>query len=387
MNLLNLSHAAADDNLLPRGSDKSPSPSNQDDSTATLTFNALKPKKPLKRKVSDADLSPDPKSSGPARGYRGKNFRKPNEQASKRGSQGAKAMGKRVIENFNITEKIVEMSVPDDDLHEEVVFIDNHTQLPVLSLYRSTEAAEPMSHLFKDFISETQTIRDHIGPEQLGSFLHPAELEAIQLKNNYRIFPELVTSKGYLRSKNNTDASGKASRAEGVFAKKYETATVSGITAEDLFHRAKALKMKAAAFTAQAEAYASAAKTLEADEKLSKTVEATVTKDPEELGMFYLGQELPLNRKELHNHMQAHEAHLIAVAEKLRGEMSSVAAFAHRAEQSLRDQIQTKKHEKFEVQSWQMGALPTGSHVCECSADVLLQIVLQLRNTSSKMRM
>lgn len=54
---------------------------------------------------------------------------------------------------------------------------------------------------WKFVISETQSGRDQIGAAGLRSFLAYEEVQAIRPENNSHIFPELVASKGYLRSK------------------------------------------------------------------------------------------------------------------------------------------------------------------------------------------
>ena len=91
--------------------------------------------------------------------------------------------------------------------------------------------------------------------------------------------------------------------------------------------------------------------------------------------------------------MIAHEEHLILTAEKLRYEMAGLAAFVHKAEKRLRDNIQLKiaadyrlcrdikLFGKFEMKAWQMGALPTGTHVCWC--DVCISSLADANLSSS----
>ena len=62
----------------------------------------------------------------------------------------------------------------------------------------------------------------------------------------------------------------------------------------------------------------------------------------ETLRMIYLRNEISLSRKKLNAHFQAHENHLICVAEKFRDEMSSVATYVNRVEKRLRNDIQFK---------------------------------------------
>ena len=77
----------------------------------------------------------------------------------------------------------------------------------MFALYRKTEKAEPMAHLWAEFLQASQSARDHIGVDALGSMLSQEEEAAINLKNNAHIFPILITSKGGLRSKDNLAAS------------------------------------------------------------------------------------------------------------------------------------------------------------------------------------
>ena len=44
------------------------------------------------------------------------------------------------------------------------------TNMPAIALYCKTERAEPMANLWADFISATQSAREHIGVEALALF-------------------------------------------------------------------------------------------------------------------------------------------------------------------------------------------------------------------------
>lgn len=77
-----------------------------------------------------------------------------------------------------------------------------------------------MAHLWDAFISETQAVRDQIGIDALESFLSKEERNVINLNHNAAMFPERLTSKKYLRSKDIIEASVKATRVGGVFRKK-----------------------------------------------------------------------------------------------------------------------------------------------------------------------
>ena len=297
-------------------------------------------------------------------------MKQPNLKTQTRGTKAVKAAGKKL--SVQVTEsslRIVTKDEKNDQDHEKVVLLDNDTGKHIISLYRNTERAVSMSHLWGSFISETQLLRDQIGHETLGSFLTEEESNAIKLKHNAHIFPELINNKGYLRSKDNLAAANKVSRVGGVFTK-----SIANVEKHTEFKaRAKALRAKVNAFEKQANAYDTATKLVE--KKPDTTIDEI---NLESLGMIYLRKEIPLSRKELNTHLQAHENHLICVAEKLRGEMSAVAAYVNRAKKRLRDDIQLKvatdlkllrnikNNEQFELKSWQIAALPSNAHECQC---------------------
>lgn len=85
----------------------------------------------------------------------------------------------------------------------------------------------------------------------------------------------------------------------------------------------------------QADAYEHTADNINISELPQETPLAKV-------GMAYLGDVLTLNRKEFNRYVVDHENYLTATAEKLRGEMAGLAHFVHKAEKSLRDQVQLK---------------------------------------------
>jgi hypothetical protein len=268
--------------------------------------------------------------------------------------------------------------------HERVVFLDNVTKEPVLALYRNTEKAEPMPHLWAGFLGEVQTLRNQIGLDVFGSTLSTNEAAAINLKNNAHIFPTLITGKEALRSKDNLQAStNNAQRNEGgVFSK--GSATVED-GSDILRSRALSLRKKASALTKQADSYEKATDQMDLAGKPSPK-ETAVGKH----GMTYIGDVLTLSRKEVQRYIVDHEEHLTVTAEKLRSEMAGLAAYVHRAEKRLRDLIQLKVaadlklcrdiklYGKFEISKWQMTALPSDLHVCECS-----EVCIQAQQPSS----
>ena len=312
---------------------------------------------------SDTDLT--------RRGSRSKNFKAPNATASARGTQSAIAQGKKTSKLKIITDQLIPLKEPRDAQHKRVVFINNETGEPAFALYRKTEKAEPMAHLWSEFLRTSQTARDNIGLEAMGSPLSQEECDAINLKNNAHIFPALITTKGGLRSKDNLEAStSNAQRNEGgTFSRGGVTAT----DAEILRSRASSLRKKAAALEKQAEAY----------QKLSEKLLLQGGSMPREIplssrGMAFIGDDLAMKKEDVNRYIVDHEDHLAATAEKLRTEMTSLAVYVNRAEKRLRDQVQLKiaadlklcrdikRFGKFEVKAWQMGALPIDAHICWC---------------------
>lgn len=85
-----------------------------------------------------------------------------------------------------------------------------------------------------------------------------------------------------------------------------------------------------------------------------------------------------LTSEETNAYAEASEAHMIATTEKLRCDMSKLAAYVHHAELRLRDLIQLKvtadlkllrdiqQFGQFELCKWQIGALPAEKHICQC---------------------
>ena len=108
----------------------------------------------------------------------------PNAVASRRGTLAAKATGKKISTQTFTSVTIIPRDDEVDDKHERVVLTDNHSLLPILQLYRNKEKAVPISHLWKDFIRETQLVRDQIGLDVLGSFLTREKPQLIELENN-----------------------------------------------------------------------------------------------------------------------------------------------------------------------------------------------------------
>ena len=335
-----------------------------------LDDTATGPVKKLKANNMEANHS-NSESDSTRRGSRSKNFSVPNPVASLRGTQSAKAQGKKASQQKYLKEQFIPRAEEErDSNHERVVFIDNDTGEARFVLYRTTEKAEPMAHLWAQFLQGCQSARDHIGVDALGSFLSDEESAAINLKNNTHIFPTLITSKGALRSKDNLEASTQNAQRNtgGTFTRASATATGADI----LRSRATSLRKKASALQKQADAYEKAADQLQDD------ADAPEDTGLGKHGMVYIGDVLKLSRKEVNSYIQDHEDHLAATAEKLRSEMAGLAAFVHRAEKRLRELIQLKiaadyklcrdvaQFGEFDLSGWQMEALPIEAHVCWC---------------------
>ena len=296
------------------------------DTATTSDGTASKAKKKTKMDDAGNDSTPTKRNS------RSKNFATPNTLASARGTMSAKALGKNISAK-TITETIIPIPMEDqqDEDHERVVFLDNETGNPKLTLYRKTEKAEPMAYIWADFLRIVQTARDNIGVGTIG-FLTEDEAAAISLKHNASIFPTLITAKGALRSKDNLEAlTANTQRNAGKFGGSH-TAAATG--PKVLRSRALNLRKKAAALSKQADAYDQVAESM--DTTLPPPEETPLAKAE----MSYLRDVLSLNQKEFNRYVIDHEEHLVATAEKLRGEMAGLAHFVHKAEKNLRDQIQ-----------------------------------------------
>ena len=334
--------------------------------------------------AAPATKSNDANQAGPIqttkRGGRSKRMAVPNPIAQARGTLSAIKKGKKVSNHKILKETVIPLDDRNDKEHEKVVFIDDNSKEPVLALYRKTEGAEPMATLWADFLESTHSIRAAVGADVTGTFLNQNEAAAIDLRNNAELFPTLITKRGHLRAKDNANAASSAGRKGGMFTKKTdadeeeEEVTANAQKAKDLKHRANALRIKAHALEKQASAYEAAARCLENDEDVDVDTESSMAK----AGMLYIGDAIPLKRIELNKYIQAHEEHLTATVERLRIEFSPLAAYVSKAEKRLRDLVQLKvaadlklcrdikKFGRFEVQAWQMGALPTERHICRC---------------------
>ena len=108
-------------------------------------------------------------------------------------------------------------------------------------------------------------------------------------------------------------------------------------------NRAKMCRAKAASWNRQAQLYDDAAAKLEADKETDKEAEVNMDElENEAKGMTYLGGEVRLTSEEANAYAEANEAHMIATTERLRCDMSKLAAYVHHAELRLRDLIQLK---------------------------------------------
>lgn len=167
-------------------------------------------------------------------------------------------------------------------------------------------------------------------------------MKTIQLQQNHHLFSNLITSKEYLRSKNNHSVVVQISRVDEVYTARKDEISVNFIatsvtaSAEKLRERAKIFRKKTAALNKQTDEYFKAADQL----KNAELVDVDFTFDMTKLRMTYIHESLSI-RKEIDTYIIAHEAHLIATTEKLRAEMSELAAYVNRAEKSLREKLRT----------------------------------------------
>ncbi|KAL8735552.1 MAG: hypothetical protein Q9166_000720 [cf. Caloplaca sp. 2 TL-2023] len=166
-----------------------------------------------------------------------------------------------------------------------------------MSLYRKTEAAEPTTNLWNDFIAVIARTRDYLTVEEIGSPLPQAELDAIDLQNNSEIFPTLVTSKEGIRSR-------------------------------------ASMRKKAEVLEKQVKAYELAAEKMKPDNTPMPPED-----DAAKHGMSYIGQIMSLSRKEPIRYTNDHEDHLATTAEKLRAEFATLGAYVNRVEKKLRNLI------------------------------------------------
>lgn len=151
---------------------------------------------------------------------------------------------------------------------------------------------------------------------------------------NAHIFLELVTSKEYLRSKNNSTATSQTSRVNDVFV---FFSIITRIKAQKLDQRVKTLFRKVTVYQKQAQTYEKIVVLLMNDENTNID-----ENELEKSNMTFLRNELSLSHKELNRHLQKEKSHLMTVAEKMQDEMFSLAIYINRVKKRLRDMIQLK---------------------------------------------
>jgi len=156
----------------------------------------------------------------------------------------------------------------------------------------------------------------------------------INLKNNSHIFSILITSKEALRFKDNLEASTKnvQRNSKDMFIQDDAIATDRAM----LESRAFSLRKKAAMLNKQVNAYEQMTAQMNEEDTASEKTEA------DKHDMTYIDDVLTLNRKKFNRYIHDHEKHLIATAEKLRSEMTTLTTYVHHADKRLRDQIQLK---------------------------------------------
>ena len=288
-------------------------------------------------------------------GSRRKNCHGSDTVASKRGTESARKRGKKTLEPKPLTNPMEEQI---DRQRERVVFIDDATRKPTMQLLRKTQGAEPMAHLWADFLSATQSARDRLGVNTVGTFLRQAEGDGIDFKSDEHLYPTFVTGRASSRSRDNFDAA--LEQAEGIGGTSTKSATASVGPKRELLNRACALRTKAAAMEKQAQKDEKAADQLkyndddDDDGLIEETAKATT-------GMAYIGDVLPLTRKDLDVFMKALSGHVQRTEKRLR----DVIRLKMAADLKLCTDI--RRFGKFEMQVWQMEALPSGLHRCQCA--------------------
>ena len=175
---------------------------------------------------------------------------------------------------------------PEDKDHQRIVTIDNDTQQPVLELYHTKEGTVPTTGLWAELFNVKQGSKGHVLRANLHSFLSNEGLSAIDPKLKYNLFPALLTSKGGIRSKDDSKASNTARGAVGRFHHPGETeeeeeeiveeAATPLPTRQMLKQKAKALYAKANAIKKQADPYMAQAAS-EEDPTLDKDFDSFYT--------------------------------------------------------------------------------------------------------------
>ena len=192
-----------------------------------------------------------------------------------------------------------------------------------------------------------QSLRDQIELNVFASDATIAELKTINIQTMSNVFPEMITAKNALRSKNNYEASTTNAQrfSMSVFSK--NTAIATNI--DTLRNKASSMKKKASALNKQTRKYETTADALKTTMKKEKSIDDDELSNSLEnespltqVKMSYIEKSLTLNRKKFNRYIKNHENHLSVTAMRLRNEMTSLTLFVHRADKKLKNAIQLK---------------------------------------------
>ena len=285
-------------------------------------------------------------SGNTKRGSRRKSHRESDTAALKRGIKSARRQGKETLKPQSITEIRKRIEEHNNRQDERVVFIDNYTNRPAMELFRTAEGAESTARLWADFLPAAQSARDRLGVYTVDRVLSQIEGNQMDLDSNDPLFPMPVIDRGFSPSRENgTAGSFPKNAAERIGPKR------------ELLNRAFTLRTKAAAMIKQAEKDERAADRLDDDNDDNglpqETTKATTA-------MVYIGDVLPLTRKDLDTFMAALSGYVRGAEKRLHDQI----LFKVGADMKLCRDV--RQLGRFEMQAWQMEVLPSGLHRCQC---------------------
>ena len=113
----------------------------------TATSNGKKTKINNDTEDNDSQTNDSDDSKSTKRDARFKNFTAPNVIASVRDNMFAKTQNKKLSKQTAITKILVSMKNLTTANHDQIVFLNNHSKKPIMTLYRKSKKFEPMTHL------------------------------------------------------------------------------------------------------------------------------------------------------------------------------------------------------------------------------------------------
>ena len=298
-------------------------------------------------------------------------------EAVRRGRAGAKEKQNRK----DTTTEAIDITAEEAKVSEKskVVYIDNVTKLPVLVIERDAESSTTTSDIFNEFLRRSAAAKSMLHPTLFGSDFTTDELAAIDLRSNHHIHPTLVTRDGSIRTKANYTAASIANREVGEFAKEEELEgpDAAKMIQRVLASRAKDFRARGEAFLKQAKAYEEAVARVRDGEDATKIYQGINDRN-ESVGMAKYVKFPSLTKQEQLEHELHQKDHLLTLAERLRQESAPIVAFIARHGEMLAKREQSAAaascklmddlalYGKFEVKQWQIAALPTAMHACQC---------------------